>query len=395
MANLKTSTMRARLQRGKRYGTQIAPKVTLVYRRAARADLDGTWAARVRTLRGASPYELIALGNADDLTKPDGVGWLSYTQAVELALAKANVSRAAATLPLTVAEACADYIERRKERGTGRPKDDESMFKKYLGTLGEQRVSAIDHDILQAWARRAPRHAAVALRAALNATPVKVRPTSITLSALKEHRPVKRAGLIEAVMSESEVANVVAAARRHDHQFGLFIAVLAATGCRPGQIAQCRKADLLVRDAILVVPPSAKGKPGKLKPASRMPLDPALARELAAWVARKFGKELIFTLPRNVREAGGIGWKVEGERAWAKMDWGRAAAEAGIERRLYDLRHATVVRMLQNGVPIRLVAAKLDTSSTIIERVYSRFIGDTSDDLVRRALALKRFTVVT
>ena len=63
------------------------------------------------------------------------------------------------------------------------------------------------------------------------------------------------------------------------------------------------------------------------------------------------------------------------------------------ERRLYDLRHAAIVRMILAGVPLRLIAAKLDTSSAIIERVYSRWIGD-ADDLVRRALAPKRLAVV-
>ena len=72
-----------------------------------------------------------------------------------------------------------------------------------------------------------------------------------------------------------------------------------------------------------------------------------------------------------------------------------SASPSGIDRRLYDLRHAAVVRMLLAGVPIRVVAAKLDTSSAIIERHYSRFISDASDELVRRALRYKRLAVVS
>src|SRR5262249_35429577 len=156
----------------------------------------------------------------------------------------------------TVAEACAGYIARRRARGTGRPKDDETALAKYLGPLAEQSIVTLDHGILQAWARRAPRHVTVALRAALTQTPAQIRPSSVTLSALKDHLPEQPAGLIESVMGDDEVADIVSAARKHDHQFGLFVAVLAATGCRPGQIAKCRKGDLRVKEDILVVPPS-------------------------------------------------------------------------------------------------------------------------------------------
>jgi integrase len=235
------------------------------------------------------------------------------------------------------------------------------------------------------------------LRAALTQTPAQIRPSSVTLSALKDHLPEQPMGLIESVMGDDEVADIVSAARKHDHQFGLFVAVLAATGCRPGQIAKCRKGDLRVKEDILVVPPSQKGKPGKPKPVSRMPLEASLVRKLATWSAAKRNNELLFTLPRNVRDkaTSGIGWKVDGERGWERIDWGRAARDAGIERRLYDLRHAAIVRMLLDGVPIRLVSAKLDTSSAIIERHYSRFIGHASDDaLLRKALAYKRLTVI-
>jgi integrase len=253
-------------------------------------------------------------------------------------------------------------------------------------------VASLDHGALQAWVHGVPRHAASSLRAALNSTPVAIRPSSVTLSALREHLPVKPAGLIEAVMGDGEVAAVIASARRHDHQFGLLVAVLAATGCRPSQVVRCRKADLLAKDAILVVPPSAKGMAGKAKPTSRMPLDPALVRELVQWTQRKPGKALLFTLPRYVRE--GFGWRDAGDRGWDRRDWADAARAAGIDRRLYDLRHAAIVRMILAGLPVRLIAAKLDTSTAIIERHYSRYIGDQGDELVRAAMTRQRLTVV-
>ena len=69
-------------------------------------------------------------------------------------------------------------------------------------------------------------------------------------------------------------------ARAHDPAFGRFVAILHATGARPSQIARCRVMDL--RDDVLLIAPSAKGKPGKPKPWARIPLAAALAEEMRA-----------------------------------------------------------------------------------------------------------------
>ena len=52
-----------------------------------------------------------------------------------------------------------------------------------------------------------------------------------------------------------------------------------------------------------------------------------------------------------------------------------------------DLRHSGVVRQFIAGVPIRVVAVNHDTSIAMLEKTYSRYIGDHSDDLVRQNLA--------
>jgi hypothetical protein len=44
------------------------------------------------------------------------------------------------------------------------------------------------------------------------------------------------------------------------------------------------------------------------------------------------------------------------------------------------------VRQLLAGVPIRVVAVAHDTSVLMIERTYSRFIGDHADALSRGAM---------
>jgi hypothetical protein len=44
------------------------------------------------------------------------------------------------------------------------------------------------------------------------------------------------------------------------------------------------------------------------------------------------------------------------------------------------------VRQLLANVPVRVVADNHDTSVTMIERTYSRYIADHADEIARRAL---------
>ena len=53
---------------------------------------------------------------------------------------------------------------------------------------------------------------------------------------------------------------------------------------------------------------------------------------------------------------------------------------------IYALRHSNIVRQILAGVPIRVVAVNHDTSVAMIERTYSRYIGDHSDQLARGVL---------
>jgi integrase len=330
---------------------------------------------------------------ADDLTEAGG-RWLSYKQAIERALHKAReMNRDAKATPLSVGEAVERYIARRRERGTGRPGDDETALAKYLGSLGHRRVAHLEHGQLLQFAHEAPRHVTRALRAALNATPHDIRPNSVVLSALKEHRAQTKRGGVEAVMSDIEIEAMVAGARRYDRQFGLLIEVLASTGVRPSQATRCRVGDLRRQESVLVVPASFKGKdPTAPKPVSRLPIDQALTHELAAWAKGRPDDALLFAMPLMIRR--GRGWRVaEGEvRPWTKQDWGDAARAAGINGkwRVYDLRHARIVRLILGHVPIGAVADKLDTSAKMIEGTYARWIGSTTDDLFRAALPKRR-----
>jgi hypothetical protein len=53
---------------------------------------------------------------------------------------------------------------------------------------------------------------------------------------------------------------------------------------------------------------------------------------------------------------------------------------------IYALRHTSIVRQLLATVAVRVVASLHDTSIAMIERTYSRHIGDHSDALARGAM---------
>jgi hypothetical protein len=54
---------------------------------------------------------------------------------------------------------------------------------------------------------------------------------------------------------------------------------------------------------------------------------------------------------------------------------------------MYALRHSNIVRQILAGVPLRVVAVNHDTSVGMLERTYSRYIGDHADALAWIALS--------
>ena len=63
-----------------------------------------------------------------------------------------------------------------------------------------------------------------------------------------------------------------------------------------------------------------------------------------------------------------------------------AAIGADPDATMYALRHSSIVRMLKVNVPIRLVASLHNTSTKMIEKHYSKYITEHSDDISRHAL---------
>jgi len=110
-----------------------------------------------------------------------------------------------------------------------------------------------------------------------------------------------------------------------------------------------------------------------------VPIPHGLATRLRALAADRPA-----TAPLLVKPSGATWKKSDHSRPFA-----RAAAAAGQdpdEVTMYALRHTNIVRQLLAGVPIRVVAVNHDTSIAMLERTYSRHIGDHADALARATL---------
>jgi integrase len=180
-----------------------------------------------------------------------------------------------------------------------------------------------------------------------------------------------------------------------DPDLALFLRALDVTGARTSQLARCTVADLDATVGLLHVPRSGKGKPGVIKGAGTgFPIPAELAARIAAAADAETG--LLFTRPLRRQRPGGVGvWEVVGRTGWNKDAYWRPfaaiakSAEMPPGTSVYALRHSRIAALLLAGVPVRMVAAMLDTSSAMIERHYSRWIAahDPAVALVRAALA--------
>jgi hypothetical protein len=128
-----------------------------------------------------------------------------------------------------------------------------------------------------------------------------------------------------------------------------------------------------------MMPVSRKGRAQKATARSPLPIPAALAARLRkAAVGRRLSDPLLL-------KASGDRWRRNNQRRYVQ----RVVRAAGLDPReitLYALRHSSIVRRLLANIPIRIVAVSHDTSVTMIERTYSRYIDDHTDALVRRIL---------
>jgi integrase len=190
------------------------------------------------------------------------------------------------------------------------------------------------------------------------------------------------------VLPDATVRAFVSAAYDRDAKLGLLVDVLATTGTRPSQAVRLRIEDLHDHPTRpkLSMPRSGKGG-GRNRSAKKsvrfsVPISPALSAKLREAAAGRAHDEPLLT-----RADGGL-WRADPSADYRAIvrEIVASLGEDADRVTMYCLRHSSVVRMLLKNVPIRLVASLHDTSVAQIERNYSRFITEHSDEHARAAL---------
>jgi integrase len=187
------------------------------------------------------------------------------------------------------------------------------------------------------------------------------------------YQPVSR------VLSDDDVLKLVAAAHAIGPHFGLVVDVLASTGTRTSQAC-----NLLIRDLQdgpaprLMMPSSKKGKGRKQVTRRPVPISKSLSVKLARAAGKRAPDEPLLT------RADGSAWNPKKQELQKLFQ--QIAESTGIGGTAYQLRHSAIVRSIVANVPLRVIAAQVDSSTLILERVYSAFVLDHADQVARQGL---------
>jgi integrase len=387
-AKLETRAVRLKLAVAKKpLFVKVGPRVGLGYRRNQTA---GTWVARVADGKGGNWTK--AIGNADDYDEANGGTVLDFWQAQDRARAIARTDRdgdAASHKPVTVGEALDNYEADLKTRGgdTGnvarvRPHLPVGLRDKVVALLTSRDLRKWRDGLAKKLAPATVNRTCAAFKAALNLVAdhderiASRRAWETGLATIPDAEQSRNV-----ILPETVVRQIIAEAHRHSPQFGLLVEVAAVTGARVSQLARIEIQDLQAEraDPRLMMPTSRKGKGTKKIMRRPVPVSAGLAAKLEVLTTDRPS-----TAPLLVKPSGGPWKKSDHSRLFQRA--AKAAGQDPTEVTIYALRHSNIVRQVLAGVPIRVVAVNHDTSIAMLERTYSRFIGDHSDALARSAL---------
>lgn len=434
-APLTTRSARAKLAEGLHW-RGVDAEVHLGYRKARRG---GTWLVRWRNGAG---YKQDKLASADDEISE---GTLDYTAAVRAARERVEAARrqdraTANGVVRTVRTAVSAYAASRDARDSerkGRPirSDATHKLERYVigreargrrkvvaaAALAEVALHELDETHLIAWRNTLPDDLKGAsrqrvindLKAALNGAYLENRQKlpatlpgviKVGMSAAVGAAIRNEGGRSESVARENQIlpaetiGQIIAAARTVDDTKGFggdlyrMIVVLAATGARFSQATRLTVRDVQSDRSRLMMPASRKGK-GHKADATPIPVGADVLDALAPAMDGRAAADTLLTRKRFQQVAGSIRWVEAGRGDWATPSelvrpWALIREAAGLSAEIvpYALRHSSIVRGIRAGLPVRLVAALHDTSVTMIERSYSRWIADGLEDMAAAAV---------
>jgi integrase len=393
-SSLETRTARLKLAvRRKPYsGPSLARGVALLYRRNK---TNGSWVLKASDGHGA--YWTKAIAEADDHDESNGKTILNFFEAQDQAkkLARGD-DGSTGTAPITVDSALKDYRRDLISRNANPYNADwprlhltSVLLSKPVALLAAPELNKWRDGLLGAMAPATINRLCGCLCAALELATqhderIKNRQAwEVGLAGLPGAQEARNV-----IISDDKVREFVSVAYGLDHQFGLLADTLAITGARPSQVAR-----LLVRDLNdhplrpkLMMPKSAKGggrnRSQKKHERYSVPITVQLAAKLKA-----AAKGRADDAPLLVQSDGSPWGNNPGQCYHREVN--KVVTAIGLDPDVvtaYCLRHSSIVRALLQNVPIRLVASLHNTSTAMIEKTYSKYITEHSDDISRKAL---------
>jgi integrase len=387
----------------------LGGKLHLGYRRGKGA---GAWVAR--RYIGSEQYATKTLAEADDLADANGTTVLNFAQAQDAARAWLAQQDKAASLAalgptITVKAVIREYLE---ERTTFRdaigklrhldPLAETPLAALTVADLRKWRAGLLDEKMTEAGARRVVNDVRACLNAAVRRHGDKLPPTlrDVIRDGLAVSRGVKIENEREKqILGEADIRRLIDAAMEVDDERGWggdlyrMIVTLAATGARFDQVQRLRVADLQVEQRRIMVPTSRKGSGSKGSHVP-VPLGDDVIDALKLATAGRKGTDPILLRPHwRPAPSPRARMEVYERSAWRgastlTRSWKMIVKRSGLQDDLvpYCFRHTSIARGLSAGLPTQLVAQLHDTSVTMIERYYGRFVADALHKLARAAI---------
>jgi integrase len=338
----------------------------------------GAWVLRASDGKGG--YQLKRFAQADDLVEANGVNVLTYRQALEKVSAERGVEEHATVLKgaVTVGEALDEYELDLGNRGglVAQVARARNLLKKTK--LLERPVALLTYHELRGWRDSELKRLSAGsvtrtcktIKAAL--TFVAKQPDNNIKSNLAwvnglasvPDSNVRRRGML---LSDERVREIVDACRAYNERLGLFVEVLAVSGCRASQVTRLLVEDL--KSNGVMMPRSMKGKGKKRMERAGFPLPEKLLERLRVVAeGREMDEPLLQRIDGGAWTSGAL-----------RHPWRSALEAAGLPMVIpYALRYTSITRAVKKGVEPAIVAASRDTSVRIIQHVYSADIDQVS-----------------
>ncbi|TAX75697.1 hypothetical protein ELI00_05240 [Rhizobium ruizarguesonis] len=407
---------------------RLAPGVFLGYRKSPEAR---KWLVRYHdpdAPKGASnPYKMQVFANADDAHIDEEALSFKRASVEALKLAEAaSVPSAKGARPLTVRRAVEEYIAVRNSRDRKnkgrvdiRSDADTRLSRNVLSEvdLCDTKLRDTTRERLLEWLDDLPLSAATrkrlagdfkaALRLAgdnyAKSLPATWKAEISSALTVKNDEPNSRD--IQ-VLADDQIKAALRAAKEVDEAgnwdgdlYRLMVA-LASTGARFSQAARInrkgafrqqrvdRQTGREMTDYVIMVPASRKGRGGKTELATKRIVAAADFDILTSGRDTDPDGGPLLQRWKN-EEISPTVWKRGNRAAWYHASeitrpWGQIVKRAGLPNHTvpYAFRHSSIVRQLQSGLSVTLVAALHDTSPAMIQKHYARFIADVSDGIV-------------